>query len=73
MKGLKKFFVVWTAMLPMASWGVAPFVLGGIAVGVGIIGATIWRNTAPVDVAQALDFFTSCWTCLKKSDMSNTM
>ncbi len=73
MKWIKKFFMVWAAMLPMASWGVAPFVLGGAAVGVGIIGATIWRNIAPVDVAQALDFFTSCWTCQIFSDVMVVM
>ena len=73
MKSIKKFFVAWMAMLPMAAWGVAPFVLGGAAIGVGIVGMSIWRNIAPVDMAQALDFFTSCWTCQIFSDIMVTM
>jgi len=59
--------------MPFASWGVAPFVVGGAAVGVGIIGVSLWRTASPVDMASALDFFTSCWTCQIFSDVMISM
>ena len=69
MKALKKFWVWFIALLPFSAWGVGPLVLGGAAVGVGIIGVSIWRTAAPVDMQSALDFFTSCWTCQIFSDV----
>lgn len=73
MKALKKFWIWFIALLPFSAWGVAPLVLGGAAVGVGIIGVSIWRTTSPVDMASALDFFTSCWTCQIFSDVMISM
>jgi hypothetical protein len=73
MKALKKFWVWFVAMLPLSSWAVGPFVLGGAAVGIGIIGVSIWRTVAPVDMKDALDFFTSCWTCQIFSDVMISM
>ncbi len=73
MKTLKKFWLWFVALLPFSAWGVAPLVLGGAAVGVGIIGVSIWRTAAPVDMASALDFFTSCWTCQIFSDVMISM
>lgn len=73
MKALKKFWVWFVALMPFASWGVAPLVLGGAAVGVGIIGVSIWRSVSPVDMKTALDFFTSCWTCQIFSDVMISM
>lgn len=69
MKALKKFWVWFIALLPFSAWGVGPLVLGGAAVGVGIIGVSIWRTASPVDMKSALDFFTSCWTCQIFSDV----
>ena len=73
MKALKKFWVWFIAMLPFSAWGVGPLVLGGAAVGVGIIGVSIWRTASPVDMQSALDFFTSCWTCQIFSDVMISM
>lgn len=73
MKALKKFWIWFIALLPFSAWGVAPLVLGGAAVGVGIIGVSIWRTASPVDMASALDFFTSCWTCQIFSDVMISM
>ncbi len=73
MKALKKFFMGLFALLPMSAWGVTPFVLGGAAIGVGIIGVSIWRSASPVDIKDALDFFTSCWTCQIFSDVMISM
>ena len=63
MKTLKKLWMAFVAMIPMSSWGIAPLVIGLIAVGVGIVGTSIWRSVAPVNMQDALDFFTSCWSC----------
>gem|GEM_PF-6702246 len=32
-------------------------VVGGVALGVGIIGVSIWRTVAPVNIGEALNFF----------------
>ena len=74
MKALKKFWMWFVALMPFASWGIAPVVVGGlIATGVGIIGVSIWRTAAPVDMQSALEFFSSCWTCQIFSDVMISM
>ena len=73
MKVLKKFWMALVAMMPISAGAVAPFVLGGLAVGAGIIGVSIWRTAAPVDMKSALDFFSSCWTCQIFSDIMISM
>ena len=73
MKVLKKFLMPFIAFLPMSAWAVAPFVIAGAAIGVGIIGVSIWRTASPVDMQSALDFFSSCWTCQILSDVMFSM
>jgi len=73
MKSLKKLWIAFIAMLPMSGWALAPLAIGGIVFGVGIIGVSIWRNVAPVDMNNALDFFSSCWTCQVFSDVMVSM
>ena len=74
MKALKKFWIWFVALMPFSAWGVAPLVVGGlVAGGVGIIGVSIWRTASPVDMASALDFFSSCWTCQIFSDVMISM
>ena len=73
MKVLKKFWLALVAMMPISAGAVAPLVLGGLAVGAGIIGVSIWRTVAPVNISDALDFFTSCWTCQIFSDVMISM
>ena len=69
MKLLKKFWIWILAMMPLTAGAVMPLVIGGVAVGVGIIGVSIWRTAVPVDTSQALNFFSSCWTCQIFSDV----
>ena len=69
MKLLKKFCLMFVAMFPFAAGAIAPIVVGGIAAGVGILGMSIWRTASPVNMQEALDFFTSCWTCQMFSDI----
>ena len=73
MKLLKKFWVGFLAAMPLTVGAVTPLVIGGAAVGVGIIGVSIWRTVAPVNISEALDFFTSCWTCQIFSDIMVSM
>ena len=73
MKVLKKFWLWFIALFPLSAGAVVPLVIGGAAVGVGIIGVSIWRTASPVDMASALDFFSSCWTCQIFSDVMISM
>ena len=69
MKTLKKIWVFFLAMVPLTASAIAPLAIAAIAAGVGIIGVSIWRNIAPVNMQQALEFFSSCWTCQIFSDI----
>ena len=73
MKVLKKFWFMLVAMMPISSGAMGPFVLGGLAIGAGIVGVSIWRSLAPVNMAEALDFFSSCWSCQIFSDIMMSM
>ena len=48
-------------MLPFSAGAAVPFVVGAIA-GVGVIaGFSIYRTATPVNMADALNFFSSCF------------
>lgn len=73
MNRLKKFWIVFLSFLPFSAGAVAPLVIGAIA-GVGVIaGFSIYRTVAPVNMADALNFFSSCWSCQMFSDIMATM
>lgn len=73
MSKLKKFWIVFLSFLPFTAGAALPLVVGGIA-GVGVIaGFSIYRSAAPVNMADALSFFTSCWSCQMFSDVMATM
>lgn len=73
MNRLKKFWIVFLSFLPFSAGAIAPLVIGGIA-GVGIIaGFSIYRSVAPVNMADALSFFSTCWSCQMFSDIMSTM
>ena len=73
MKVLKKFWMALIAMMPISAGAVGPFLWGTMAVGVGIIGVSIWRTVSPVDMKEALSVFSSCWTCQMFSDIMIAM
>jgi hypothetical protein len=73
MKVLKNFWLWFLALFPFGANAVVPLVIGGAAVGVGIMGVSIWRSVSPVDMASALEFFSSCWTCQIFSDVMISM
>ena len=73
MNKLKKFWIVFLSMLPFSAGAAVPFVVGAIA-GVGVIaGFSIYRTAAPVNMADALNFFSSCWSCQMFADIMATM
>lgn len=73
MKSLKKFWAFLIAAFPCGAWALAPLAIGAIVAGVGIVGISIWRSVSPVNMQQALDFFSSCWTCQIFSDVMISM
>lgn len=73
MSWLKKFWIVFVSFLPFSAGAIAPAVLGGIA-GIGAIaGFSIYRSAVPVNMADALSFFSTCWTCQMFADIMATM
>ena len=73
MSKLKKFLIVFLSFLPFSAGMAMPLVVGTIA-GVGIIaGFSIYRTAAPVNMADALNFFSTCWSCQMFSDIMATM
>lgn len=73
MNWLKKFWIVFVSFLPFTAGAVAPLVVGAIA-GVGVLaGFSIYRSVAPVNMNDALNFFTTCWSCQMFSDIMGTI
>ena len=73
MNWFKKFWIVFVSFLPFGAGAVAPFVVGAIA-GVGVLaGFSIYRTAAPVNMNDALNFFTTCWSCQMFSDIMGTI
>lgn len=71
MSKLKKFLIVFFSFLPLSAGAVVPWLLiGGVA---AIAGVSIWRSVAPVDMNDALQFFSSCWSCGMFSAVMATM
>ncbi|MBD5391830.1 hypothetical protein HDR66_03420 [bacterium] len=74
MNALKKFWIVFLSFLPLSAGAIAPFlVVGGIAGVTSIVGFSIFRTTSPVNMSDALQFFSSCWTCQMFSSVMSTM
>lgn len=73
MNWLKKFWIVFLSFLPIGAGAVAPFVVIGGVAATAIAGYSIYRSLVPVDMTQALNFFSSCWSCQMFSDIMSTM
>ncbi len=73
MNWLKKFWITFISFLPFTAGAVSPFLIGGAVLGGGIIGFSIYRSVSPVDLSDALSFFTTCWSCQLFSDIVATM
>ena len=73
MNWLKKFWITFVSFLPLSAGAVSPFLIGGAVLGAGIIGYSVYRSVAPVNLADALSFFSTCWSCQLFSDIVATM
>ena len=71
MSKLKKFLIVFLSFFPLTAAAFWPWVLAGV--GTVVAGFSIWRSVAPVNVNDALQFFSSCWTCQMFSAVMATM
>ena len=73
MRWVKKFWIVFVSFLPFSAGAVAPFVVAAIA-GAGVLaGFSIYRTAVPVNMNDALNFFTTCWSCQMFSDIMATI
>ena len=73
MNWIKKFWIVFVSFLPFTAGAVAPFVVAAVA-GVGVLaGFSIYRTAVPVNMSDALSFFSSCWSCQMFSDIIGTI
>ncbi|MCL1891880.1 MAG: hypothetical protein FWF97_01120 [Alphaproteobacteria bacterium] len=59
----RKFWIIFLSFLPFGAGAVAPLVIGLIAGGISIAGFSIYRSMSPVNMQDALSFFSSCWSC----------
>ena len=73
MSWFKKFWIVFLSFLPFTSGALTPLAIG-IITGTGILaGFSIYRTSVPVNMNDALNFFSSCWSCQMFSDIMGTM
>lgn len=73
MNWLKKFFIVFLSFLPLSASALAPFLIGTAIGDAGIAGFSIYRSMAPVNLNDAFNFFSSCWSCQLFSDIMSAM
>ena len=73
MNRLKKFWIVFLSFLPFGAGALPQVILGALAV-IGVTaGFSIYRSMAPVNMADSVKFFSSCWSCQMFSDILSTM
>ena len=70
---LKKFWITFLSFLPFGAAAVSPWLVGAAASVGAVAGFSIYRSMSPVNVADAMKFFSSCWSCQMFSDIMSTM
>ena len=73
MNRLKKFWITFLSFLPFGAAALSPYLIAGLVGVAGVAGYSIYRSANPVNMADALKFFSSCWTCQMFSDIMATM
>ena len=73
MSRLKKFWIAFLSLLPFTAGAWAPFVVALAAGGITIAGYSIYRSVNPVNMVDAYQFFSSCWSCDMFSSVMSTM
>jgi len=73
MNWLKKFWIVFTSFLPLTAEALPALLVGGGVVTAGLVGYSVYRSVSPVNLADALSFFSTCWSCQLFSDIMTQM
>ena len=73
MNWLKKFWIAFISFLPFSAGAFWPLAIGGIVFGGSVIGYSVYRSVSPVNMADALSFFSTCWSCQLFSDVISNM
>lgn len=61
------------SFLPLSAAAWAPLVVGAAAGATAIAGYSIYRSAYPVNISEAYQFFSSCWSCEMFSSIMATM
>jgi len=69
MNWLKKFWIVFASFLPFSAGAFLPLAIGGGVLITGLVGASVYRSVSPVNLSDALSFFSACWSCQLFSDI----
>ena len=73
MSWFKKFWIIFVSFLPFTAGAIAPFWVGVFA-GVGTLaGFFVYRSVFPVNMNDALSFFSTCWSCQMFADVMGTI
>ncbi len=71
---MKKILSFFGSLFFISSAGAVAPIVWGVLGGVGVIaGFSIYRSFVPVDMVDALKFFSSCWSCQLFSGIMSTM
>ena len=73
MNWFKKFWIMFVSFLPFSAGAIWPLAVGGIGILTGIVGFSIYRNMSPINMTDALSFFSTCWSCQLFSDVVGKM
>ncbi len=74
MNWAKKFWIGVASLAPLSAGAAVPVALVGLIGGaVSIAGFSIYRSAVPVNMSDALSFFTTCWSCQLFSDIMTAM
>ena len=73
MSWLKKFWIVFLSFLPFSAGAIVPFVVALAVGGTALAGFSIYRSSVPVNISDAMSFFSSCWSCQMFSDIIGTL
>ena len=68
MNPLKKFWIIFLSFLPFGAGAIPLLWTLGLTAAATLVGAT-YRYFSPVNVAESMEFFSTCWTCEIFSDI----
>ncbi|MCL2018006.1 MAG: hypothetical protein FWG80_04540 [Alphaproteobacteria bacterium] len=63
MTRIKKFWIIFFSLLPFSAVAIGKFAFIFVSSLIATAGFSVYRSLAPVDMGDALKFFSSCWSC----------